>query len=457
MIVRRSIGSRLGCFEEFAPTQVLDIDLGRPLPSLPGSAAGGYDKARALIRLHGQPLGNIELQLGSQGITSTELATQTWERLADEIGNHLRLDGLRPSRLTSEGLPFPQRPRCCETEPAPPFISVVIATRDRADSLVTCLASISKLDYPNFEVIVVDNSPTTDATAEVVQRAGEYLANVRYLVESQPGASRARNRGIKESKADIIAFTDDDVVVDCGWLWGFVRGFKSVPNAACVTGLVMPAELETAAQVWFEQYGGFSRGCHRNLFDLEFSSVSAPVYPYNPGAFGAGASMAFRSDRLRDLGGFDTTLGPGTLCKGGEDLDLFLRVILGGHILVYEPTSLAWHRHRRNRGDLHRQIHDYGVGLASLIMKTLLTRQNALDVVRRVPRGIVFLLSPSSPKNAPKAPGYPRVLSLLEIAGVLWGPLAYLRSRRRLAGSGAKTECALRPESPDRRLSDNSY
>jgi hypothetical protein len=131
---------------------------------------------------------------------------------------------------------------------------------------------------------------------------------------------------------------------------------------------------------------------------------------------------------LRDLGGFDTELGPGTPAKGGEDLDLFLRVILRGGRLVYEPSSVAWHRHRRHYPELRRQIHEYGIGLAALITKLLFGPATGLEILRRVPQGLVFLLSPSSPKHASKVAGYPPVLSFLELAGMLKGPLAYLRS-----------------------------
>lgn len=312
-----------------------------------------------------------------------------------------------------------------------PFISVVIATRERAHLLSGCLESFRELDYPRYELILVDNAPVTDSTAEAVEAARQYLPNLRYVVESTPGSSRARNRGVAEARGEIIAFTDDDVIVGSNWLRGFVRGFRSADQVGCVTGLILPHELETTSQIWFEQYGGFSRGFERRIFDLNLHHGATPLYPYTPGSFGAGASMAFRADVIRQLEGFDPCLGPGTRAKGAEDLDLFLRVILGGHRLVYEPSTVVWHRHRRSYPELKRQIHDYGLGMACLATKLLLTPATCVEVIKRFPRGVVFLLSPSSPKHASKIPGYPLTLSLTEMLGMLRGPSAYLSSRLR--------------------------
>lgn len=314
-----------------------------------------------------------------------------------------------------------------------PFVSVVIATRERAHHLTGCLESFRQLDYPGYELIVVDNVPLTGTTAEAVEAARPHLPQLRYVVESTPGSSAARNRGISEARGDIIAFTDDDVVVGSQWLRGFVRGFRSATDVGCVTGLVLPYELETLAQVWFEQYGGFCRGFERRVFDLNPDCGETPLYPYTPGSFGAGASMAFRADVIRQLQGFDPCLGPGTRARAGEDLDVFLRVILRGHRLVYEPSTLVWHRHRKSYPELKRQIHDYGMGMACLATKLLLRPPTCLEVIKRLPRGVVFLLSPSSPKNASKITGYPILLSVTELLGMLRGPSAYLSSRLQVA------------------------
>jgi O-antigen biosynthesis protein len=423
----------------FRPLEVFDIDIAR----LPGCLRAStrqegcrYEKGFALIRLAGHPIGHMELDLSSGSLNRAQLLGQAWAELGECILARLEAGGLQAvAPLSSPGLPAGSAPSSLPEEDLPP-ISIVIATRDRAHSLAACLESLRKVEYPSFEVIVVDNAPENSETARVVGLASDDLPRLRYLVERTPGGSVARNRGIAEARGDVIAFTDDDVVVSRDWLRGLIRGFRSVPGVGCVTGLVLAAELETPSQLWFEQYGGFSRGYQRRVFDARPGSGDTRIYPFNAGAFGAGASAAFRADLLRELGGFDPNLGPGTPAKGGEDLDLFLRVVLSGHRLVYEPTAVAWHRHRREVPELREQIHDYGVGLASMIMKLLLTRATTWEVIRRMPHGLVLLLSPTSPKNASKLAGYPPILSFLELAGMARGPFAYLRSRCRSMAQG---------------------
>ena len=430
----RDIGS------SFLPLELFDIDIGQPLPSLKTTYRPDgtrYERAFALIRLHGQPLGHLELDLCAGGMTAEELAKKTWGQLRSSIAKHLEDDGMGSvSVLTADGLQGHAVPPCCLLEEEFPFVSVVIPTRGRPGSLATCLDSFRTLEYPRYELIIVDSAPTSTANAEVSHWASYDLPQIRYVVEKMPGSSRARNRGVAESEGEIIAFTDDDVVVDSHWLAGLVRGFQLSADVACVTGLVLAAEFETPAQLWFEQYGGFSRGYVRKVFSLESRSGATSVFPYNAGAFGAGASMAFRASVLRAFGGFDTSLGPGTPAKGGEDLDVFFRVIKGGHRLAYEPSSVAWHSHRREYHALRRQIHDYGVGLAAFITKRLFNPETVLGMIKRLPCGLVLLLSPSSPKNVTKVPGYPRRLSIFELAGILRGPLAYLHSRLGAWASG---------------------
>src|SRR6185312_16003710 len=100
-----------------------------------------------------------------------------------------------------------------------------------------CLESLAALDDPPFEILVIDNAPADDATERLVR--GRF-GHVRYVRELRPGLDWARNRAIEESVGEIIAFTDDDVIVDRGWTLALARVFASAPNAWAVTGLVAP-------------------------------------------------------------------------------------------------------------------------------------------------------------------------------------------------------------------------
>ena len=201
-------------------------------------------------------------------------------------------------------------------------------------------------------------------------------------------------------------------------------------NVACVTGMIFPIELQTPAQVWIEQYGGFSKGCTRCVFNLAENRPNNPLYPYTIGACGSGANMAFRTSVLRALGNFDPALGAGSTARGGDDLAAFFGVITAGYTLVYEPAAIVHHRHHRNYDDLRQQMYGYGVGLTAYLTKSLVDKPGLfLDVAIRIPRGLVYALSPRSPKNMRKRVDYPRELTTLERKGMLYGPCAYVRSR----------------------------
>jgi O-antigen biosynthesis protein len=418
-----------------APVRLLEVEVGAPLAAVePAAAPGGapYRQARALVRLHGRPLGLVDLALDQdQGrLDPDALAGRVWDALAEAIRGHLAADGRpAPARLPPGGLGAGPCRAAPPLGPAP-LASVVVATRDRPAGAVACVEGLLGLDYPGFEVLLVDNAPSTAATAEAVARRFGHLPQVRYLREDRPGLSSARNRGLAEAAGEVVAFTDDDVLVDPAWLANLVAALDAAPHVACATGLILPAELDTEAAQWFESYAGFAKGFRRQLFDLAEHRRPGPLYPYAMGQFGSGASLAFKTAALRDLGGFAVELGAGTSALGGEDLDIFLRLLQGGAAIVYEPGAILRHRHLRDYAALRRQLHGYGVGLGAALTKCLLDRPGrALDLAARLPAGLAYLLSPASPKNRRKRADFPAELTRLELRGVLAGPAAYLRSR----------------------------
>ena len=233
-----------------------------------------------------------------------------------------------------------------------PAISVVVCTRDRPQLLQQCLAALQQLDYPAFEVLVVDNAPATDNSRELV-RATPF----RYLREDRPGLDWARNCGLRAATHGIVAFTDDDVRVDPAWLRGIASGF-AVPEVAAVTGLVLPLELQTPAQRLYEQYGtGMSRGSVPRRF---VAAALTPAGLIGTQEIGVGANMAFRQAFLVQLGGFDTALDAGTPAGGAGDLDIFHRILCAGGVIAYEPSAVVRHRHRPEMDALRRQLGDNG-------------------------------------------------------------------------------------------------
>ncbi len=422
----------------FEPIQLLEVDIAQPLADLPGVDSRtdhAYRRGRVLVRLHTRPLGLVDLRLAEGGVSARDLASQIWNALGQQINEHLRQDNLPEiSTLTASGIAEPGTPRCRQAHQRllanAPFVSIVIPTRDRPDRIAASLRLLLAQDYPEYEIIVVDNAPSTNATADLIKQS--YGAKVRYLREERPGNSWARNVGLAEARGEIIAFLDDDVIFDAHWLAELVMAFEIAADVACVTGMILPVELETPAQMWIEQYGGFAKGFTRRIFDMGENRPRDPLFPYTAGAFGSGANMAFRTPVLRSIGGFDPAIGGGSVAYGGEDLAAFFKVVRGGYKLVYEPAAIVRHPHHREYARLRQQVYGYGAGLTAYLTKCLFDDPKLLiEFAVKIPYGLFFIFSARSSKNSKKLSDYPRELTYIERKGMLYGPLAYLRGRWR--------------------------
>jgi glycosyltransferase involved in cell wall biosynthesis len=480
---------------DLAPARVLGIELGQQLSAIAACDERGccYQRALCLVRLHTQPLGVVEFQFDEQGVSAAHCAQQIWRRLQAQINEHLQFDDLPPATgLDPGGLHCSALPRCLNEREEflahAPFVSVIVPTHNRPETLLPCLHSLLALHYPHYEVIVVDNAPGTQTTAELVRAISSDAPHVRYLREDRPGVSWARNCGIRAATGNILAFTDDDVVVDPYWLVEIVRGFSRVDNAgnvACVTGYNLPLELETPAQFWYEAYGGAywfqenggtSWGFSRRIYDMKEHRAEIALYPYRAGMFGCGASMAFTAAFLRSVHGFDPALGGNGPSRCGQDIAMFFQVITRGYSLVYEPAAVIYHLHRREYQALRRQIYRYGVGITAYLTKSmldaphllfdftgrlllacfqslvpflasLLTVGTSLHPSRALPgaaaaldgwlsnrsgsfvAGLAFKGSRSA-KPGKMPAHYPRELVNIRRKGMLYGPLAYLQSRK---------------------------
>ncbi|GAC1347857.1 MAG: hypothetical protein NVSMB27_14220 [Ktedonobacteraceae bacterium] len=427
---------------DYTPTRILEIELGQPLPAILAydvKKGSYYQRARCLVRLHTQPLGLVELKIEKDELSPDEYAPEIWRVLSEQINKHLQQDGLSPViALTANGLPSLKMPHCIEERESfltnAPFVSVIVATRERPESLALCLKSLLALRYPQYEIIVVDNAPRTSATADLVQKLSLETSLVHYMHEDHPGKAGAHNRGIMAARGEILAFTDDDVVVDAHWLANLVKGFGAAQNVVCVTGLILPVELETPAQFLIEAWGGFSRGFVRRVFDRKENRPEWRLYPYlGPERFGSGASMAFTAAFLHSQRGFDPALGPGTRTGGAEELDAFFRVVMRGYQVVYEPASLLYHLHRRDYSRWREQAYYYGVSLTAYWTKCLLDNPRLIfDFIGKFLCGLFSLLRSRLLKQKGEKvyhPCYPKALIFTEWKGRLYGPFAYIRSR----------------------------
>jgi glycosyltransferase involved in cell wall biosynthesis len=413
------------------PVLVRDLHLDGALPDL--NADGRYRAARLLVRLHGQPIGEVVLPLAQQPLAADQLAGRIWPLIGDRAGDHCVADGMTPpAQLTSAGLTCPGSSRCAGRPLTAGItkISVVIATHDRTESLLRCLSSVSRLDYPAFDVVVVDSAPHSDATAQALSGHTGFPFPVSYLRVSRPGLALAHNAALPAVTGDVVAITDDDVEVDPNWLAALTAAFAE-SDATCVTGLILPAELETGAQLLVEQVGGYSRGFTRQVFTGGMPAPG-PLFPFTAGRFGSGANMAFRADWLTANGGFDPATGAGSPARGGDDLTAFLKVIIDGGTLVYEPAAIVRHWHRRDYEGMRRQAFGYGMGLGAYLAASVRERPALLgSMLRRSAPALRHLLSAGSVKNAGRDESFPRELIWRERAGIVAGPLAYAVGRWR--------------------------
>jgi hypothetical protein len=198
----------------------------------------------------------------------------------------------------------------------------------------------------------------------------------------------------------------------------------------------MPTELQTPAQVALESHGHFSKGFQQRVFDLGSHRPDDPLFPFTAGRLGSGANMSFDRDALHDIGGFDTAIGTGTVARGGDDLAAFFGVIAAGHRLVYQPTALVWHRHRRDLESLANQAYGYGVGLGAYLTSALANHPATISkALYRAPAGLAYAFRSDSPRNAHLQGAWPRNLVWLERRGLAFGPIAYGISRWRTRGT----------------------
>lgn len=234
-------------------------------------------------------------------------------------------------------------------------LSVLICTRNRAKSLAATLAQFFAQrvaeDY-SYELIVIDNA-STDETKQIVEDfIRQHPQTIRYIFESQPGLSRARNTALNVATGEIVVFTDDDVLVAEHWLTEIHREFAADPNLFMLGGRVMLAResLQDVA-----------------IFDV--TERREHVFP-SGGGVAMGANMAFRRELFDHVGWFDVRLGAGTFFAGGEDIELFYRAMKAGYKFVYAPNVLVVHDHDRATPEQAcRLIYGYGKAYSAYILK----------------------------------------------------------------------------------------
>lgn len=414
---------------------VLELEHAESVVGVSGSLQSCHHDARILVFIHGAPLGYVSIpahpteSLASRALDAANLS------LADALAIHAECSAQAEDEEVRAG--WKTVMSCPRNFPTSSLsgITVVVCTRNRPEQLSKCLAALRKIDYDPIEILIVDNAPTGTETKDLVEALTQDDPRFRYTCEPRAGLSRARNHGLMQARFDQVAFTDDDVSVTEGWPAALAAGFASDPGSACITGLVVPSSLETSAERYFDSRYAWGEAFEAQRYDLDEHRHPGRLYPFTAGTFGTGANFAVKRDAVIKLGGFDPLLGAGSTTRGGEDLDIFLRLVLAGERICYVPSAIVWHRHRSDTQALAQQIRSYGYGTGAYLVKHLLNRNLSTSLLRR---GLLEKTADTGSRmrqasEASQLGGYGTWLGLSEVMGVLTGSWRYFRASRRTA------------------------
>jgi len=312
--------------------------------------------------------------------------------------------------------------------PLPPGdLTIAVCTRERPGLLHSCLERVCAAAGDRYEVVVVDNAARSDATARVVESFAARGLPVRRIEEPRPGLSRARNRALAAIDTEYVAFTDDDALPDRDWPRELHRGFSAGTSVAVVTGIVPPAQIDTESQALFDRkiYKWSNKLIPQTVRLERRDGVSG--FPSSTGDLGTGANFAVDREVVLALGGFDEALGAGSLSRGGEDSEMFVRVLRSGHELRFQPSAIAWHVHAREPAEMRRLVFGYGKGMSASACSEFL-QPGKMAMVRGTLRGARNLVLD---RRSDVGLGTPRSHLALEFAGVACGPFAYAIERVR--------------------------
>jgi len=222
-----------------------------------------------------------------------------------------------------------------------PRVSVVVCAYDAADTLEDCLSSLAALDYPDYEIVLV-NDGSHDATGEIARRHARTDGRLRVIDTPNQGLSAARNVGLAAATGEIVAYTDADVRADPDWLTFLMQPLLDAPDVVGSGGPnVVPADDPPIAQCVARAPGGPT---HVLLDDRTAEHVP-------------GCNMAFRRATLLEVGGFDPIY-----VRAGDDVDICWQLQGRGWRIGFAPAALVWHHHRASVRAYWRQQVGYGEG-----------------------------------------------------------------------------------------------
>jgi GT2 family glycosyltransferase len=223
-----------------------------------------------------------------------------------------------------------------------PKISVVVCTHNGSQTLAECLREVLRVDYPNYELIVVDDGSTDNSKVIASQFA------CRLISTRNAGLSSARNTGLAAATGEIVAYLDDDAYPDPHWLKYLAEAFNSTSHCGIGGPNLVPPEDPAVAQCVGNAPGG---PIHVLLTDTVAEHIP-------------GCNMAFRKSSLTKIGGFDPLFH-----TAGDDVDLCWRLQEMGWTIGFSPAAVVWHHRRKSIRAFLKQQKGYGQAEAMLQRK----------------------------------------------------------------------------------------
>jgi GT2 family glycosyltransferase len=272
---------------------------------------------------------------GGQEITDWAFGIVTRERKPKKAFHALR------KKLGRDNSALPLRPL-----QRTPFVSVIVCSYNGGQTLSACLDSLGKLNYPEYEVILVDDGSTDDTACIVTQ-----FPRVRYIHQSNHGLSHARNTGAAAAKGDVFAYTDSDCMADADWLYYLIATLVSGDHAG-----VGGPNVKPPAQNWIQACVAAAPGGPSHVLLTDTIAEHIP-----------GCNMAFHRWAFESIGGFDPEYH-----KAGDDVDFCWRLQQAGYLIAFSPTAIVWHHRRFTLRAFLNQQQGYGEAESLLRFKHLI-------------------------------------------------------------------------------------
>ena len=227
-----------------------------------------------------------------------------------------------------------------------PFVSIIVCSFNGGKTLAACLDSLGAIDYPSYEVILVDDG-STDNTAEIAAQ----FPSVRYVRQSNNGLSHARNTGAAAARGEVFAYTDSDCMADNDWLY-YLIGTLLSGNYAGVGG----PNVSPPAENWVQACVAAAPGAPSHVLLTDTVAEHIP-----------GCNMAWYRWAFETVGGFDVEY-----TKAGDDVDFCWRVQQAGYEIAFSPTAIVWHHRRFTLEAFRKQQEGYGEAESMLRFKHLI-------------------------------------------------------------------------------------